>query len=220
MRKVILLTLSIMIALGGIACAKKNANETPAETKARKTAVYSAQGVTALDGFQDLTVVLEDNAAISPEAAKAVYTSNKAILTSFDVLRSRLQQGLNGDAIARIEAILADVEKLENDLNAIKDENAQAKFDEVLFTVRFTLNSIKAVIAATAEPSFAEARKVAAQARNPRAGRPAWWTDAILVVQNTVVRMLEQSRMSQAEAWTDADALSSALHSKIGARLN
>lgn len=217
MKRFIATFLMLLPIVGGIACAKKIDGEDPKAAKARKTAVYSAQTVTAFDTFHNVTAVLQDNGAISADAAISAYKFNDKALTSFDVLRGRLEQGLPDDAIARIEAIISDVEAFERDLNAISDPNAKAKFAEAIFTIRFTLNSIRAVIEANKEPNPTELR--ARISRQAAGRRPAWWTDAILAIQNGLIKALEQSRLTAAEAWTDASALSGQVHAKNKGRI-
>ena len=219
MKKTIITLLLIIPVIAGIACAKKVDGEDPKAAKARKLAVYSAQTVTAFDTLHNVTAVLQDNNAVTGGQAIAVYKFNDTALTSFDVLRSRLESGLPSDSLDRVDAILNDVEKLEGDLALISDPNARNKFAEAVFTVRFTLNSIRAVIAASKEPSFGEVQRVARQAAATRAGQPAWWTDVILTIQTGLIRAIDQSRMSAAEAWADATALSAQVHAKNKARI-
>lgn len=219
MRKFLITLFLLLPIAGGIACAKKIDGEEPKAAKARKTAVYSAQAVTAFDVTHNITAILQDNGAISAEAAVSFYKINDKGLTSLDVLRSRLEQGLDGDAIARIEAIVSDVEAFEEELKAIKDPVAKARFGEAIFTIRFTLNSIRAVLEARAEPDTDELKARADVATRARAGQPAWWTSVIYEIQNGLIKSLKQSRMTAAAAWADANAVSIGIHAKNKGRI-
>ncbi len=216
------IVIAAVIALSLLACAKKRPGETPQESVARKKAVYSAQSVTALQGWADITGVLARNGVVAEASAKAIYAANEKALTALDLVRKRLREGFpSKDVLPVIETILADLDAAEaGGLIGLSDPEAQAKFQQAIFSVRFTLNSIKAILAATKEPSIVEARDTARQAVRLQATRqPGWWTEAVLVAQVTVIKMLEQSRMDAAEAWADADRISADLHSANMERL-
>ena len=185
---------------------------------AAKKAVYSAQTVEAWDGFGDVIEIL-DRAKVLQQSPKGFYTTHDQVAKSLEVLFSRIQAGgyAKKDAILAIEQILADVEKFEQELDAIKDPNAQAKLDNVLFTFRFTLNSIRAVIEASKEPNPDELQAAASKLRAPvRAG---WWNDVILEVQNSAIEMFRISRMDSAQAWADAAEAIALIHEKNAKRL-
>ena len=185
---------------------------------AAKKAVYSAQTVAALDGLQDVIIILDD-AKVIGQSPKGFYATHDKIATSLEVLFARIQAGgyKKGDAIAAVEQILGDVEKFEKDLDLIKDANAQAKLDNTIFALRFGLNSLKAVIAASKEPSPEELNHAVAKLRAPV--RAAWWNDVILVVQNTFIRTFQQSRMNSEEAWADAATILAGIHRENAAKL-
>lgn len=219
-------TVWAMVALvsfsGLVGCARKIDGETPAQFKQRKVAIYTAQGFEALRGVHRMVAVFEDNGVVAADSAKNAYVANDRIATGLDVVADRLQAGLPAnDTIAKIQALLDDLDKAEAaSLLALKDPNSRAKYAEVIFSIRFTLNSIKAVLAATKEPAFAQAESVAASARSVRGSKPAWWTDAILVVQETLTTWITQSRLSSAaEAWANARATSEVVHSLNKGRL-
>lgn len=183
-----------------------------------KKAVYSAQTVAALDGLQDVIIVLDD-AKVIGQSPKGFYSTHDQIAKSLEVLFARIQAGgyKKGDAIAAVEQILADVEKFEKDLDLIKDANAQGKLDNTIFALRFGLNSLKAVIAASKEPSPEELNQAVAKLRAPV--RSPWWNDVILVVQNTFIRTFQQSRMTESEAWADAASIIAGIHRENAAKL-
>ncbi len=206
----LLALISLLPLVGGqMACSK---------APAAKKAVYSAQTVAALDGLQDVIIVLDD-AKVIGQSPKAFYSTHDKIATSLEVLFARIQAGgyKKGDAIAAVEQILSDVEKFEKDLDLIKDANAQAKLDNTIFALRFGLNSLKAVIAASKEPNPDELQAVASKLRAPV--RAAWWNDVILIVQNTFIRTFQQSRMTSEEAWADAATILAGIHRENAAKL-
>lgn len=219
-KSLLLVLLFAGLGFGAVGCAKFRAGETAAETTARKKAVYGAQAVTALQGWSDLTLVIEKGGAIGADGAKASYAANEKALTALDLVRSRVKQGYpSKDILPIIDATLDDLDKAEAAGLFGSTPNAQAKLQEVLFSVRFGFNSIKAVIAATQEPSIQAARAVAQRSQRTVSAQPPWWQDAVLVAQNVIIKMLEQSRMDAAAAWTDGDALSTQLHARNAERL-
>lgn len=218
-KPIVLLAIALCLMVG---CAKRRVGETADQTASRKKAVYSAQAVAALQGWSEMTSVLARNGVIASPSAKAIYTANEKALTALDLARKRLREGFpSKEILPVIETILSDLDAAEaGGLIGLSDPEAQAKFQQALFSVRFALNSIKAILAATKEPEIAAARTTAAQAIRLQAARqPGWWTDAVLVAQATVIKMLEQSRLDTDAAWADADRLSATLHTANTERL-
>lgn len=209
------------LAAGGVACAKKRDGETPAEQTTRKKAVYAAQVTAGLQGWSDLVLVLEKGSVVSRGAAVANYNANEKVLAGVDILRLRLRDGYpSKEVIPVLETILTDLDKAEAEgLLGIGTAEGRAKYQQVIFSLRFGLNSVRAVIAATKEPSASELRATARQALAAPANAPPWWTDATLVIQNLLIRLIEQSRMDAATAWADGQTTSTALHAANAERL-
>ena len=215
------IVLALLLA-GQLACVRGRGGESPSELREIKKAVYSAQAVAALEGWSDETELLLNNAVFDAETAAQSYDINDRVLNVADLVRNRLREGAKpGGLIPQIESALADVETAQRlGVVTIKSERGRQIFTQVIFGARFTLGSIKAVLAALAEPRPAE--QIAEARRTLRAksvNNEAWWTEAVLIAQRVAVRWVAQSRMSGPEAWADADQLSAALHSKNRARL-
>ena len=179
-----------------------------------KPAVYSAQSASALDGVQDTLIILYDAGVIKD---KAVFAKHDKIATGLEVFYARIQaKGYNrNDAITAINQVIADVQQLDADLDLIKDQGAKTKLDQILFTLQFGLNSVKAVIESTKEPE--PPTNTMARLRSPVSS--PWWNDVILVIQNTALRMLAQSRMNTDQAWADTATILANIHAENQAKL-
>lgn len=213
--------LVLALAASGGACAKRRDGETPAEQSTRKKAVYTAQVTAGLQGWSDLVLVLEKGSVVSRGAAVASYQANNKVLAGVDLVRQRLRDGYpSKEVIPILETVLTDLDKAEAEgLLGIGTAEGRAKYQQVIFSLRFGLNSVRAVIAATKEPSASELRATARQALAAPAGSPSWWTDATLVIQNLLIRLVEQSRMDAATAWADGQTTSTALRAANAERL-
>lgn len=207
-----LLVLLSLIGFSGsqVACAKR---------PEAKSAVYSAQTVAALQGTHQVLFVLQDAGVVQAGPAKSFYSTHDQIAKSLEVLFARIQAGgyAKKDAILAVEQIIGDVEKFEAQLDLVKDPNAQGKLDQVLFTLKFGLNSLKAIIEASKEPNPEELNGAIAKLKSPV--RANWWPDVILVVQNTFLRTFAQSRMDAPTAWADAAVILDEIHKANAARL-
>ena len=179
-----------------------------------KPAVYSAQSAAALDGVQDTLIVLYDAGVIKD---KTIFAKHDKIATGLEVFYARIQaKGYNrNDAIAAINQVIADVQRLDADLDLVKDQGAKTKLDQILFTLQFGLNSVKAVIESTKEPE--PPTNTMARLRSPVSA--LWWNDVILVIQNTALRMLAQSRMNSEQAWADTANIIANIHAENQAKL-
>jgi len=215
----IILMCAVTIGLAGIVtqvgCAKRQADETAADFRARKTAIYSAQTVAALAGLQEVVFKLEDHGLVA-EPQRFAATHDR-ITTGLENLLRRIESGGydRTDALTAIGQVVDDFEKLNQELK-LTSPAAQSKLDQMVFTVRFSLNSIRAVIAATEEPNPAEIKPAIERIRSGSelgtGPQPAWYTDLILIVQNTLVRTLQQSRYTTSEAWQDVARLLAQIH--------
>jgi hypothetical protein len=181
-----------------------------------KPAVYSAQSAAALSGVQDVLIILNDAGVIKD---KKVFAQHDKITTGMEVFYARVQA--NGydkkDAIKAIQQVLSDVEIFQNDLALVQDQNARVKLAQVFFTLQFTLNSVKAVIEASKEPNPNDV--IATRDKLLQTVPVPWWNSVVLVVQETALRMIAQSRMSREQAWADTAALVAAIHQKNTAKL-
>lgn len=181
-----------------------------------KPAVYSAQSAAALDGVQDTLIVLYDTGIVKD---KAIFAKHDRITTGMEVVYARIQaKGYNrADAIGAISQVIADVKALDQDVNLIGDAQAKVKLHQILFTLQFGLNSVKAVIEASKEPDPSEAIQTTARLRAPVTA--PWWNDVILIVQNTAIKMLSQSRMTSEQAWQDTADILANIHKENQAKL-
>lgn len=181
-----------------------------------KPAVYSAQSAAALAGVQDVLIILNDAGVIKD---KKVFAQHDKITTGMEVFYARVQ--VNGydkkDAIKAIQQVLSDVEIFQNDLALVQDQNARVKLAQVFFTLQFTLNSVKAVIEASKEPDPASV--IATRDKLLQTVPVPWWNNVVLVVQETALRMIAQSRMTREQAWADTAALVASIHQKNTAKL-
>lgn len=200
-----------LVALGGLqtACFK-------AKNPEAKPAVYSAQSAAALDGVQDTLIVLYDAGVLKD---KAIFAKHDRITTGLEVAYARIQaKGYSKtDAITAINQVIADVQALDQDVNLIGDQQAKVKLNQILFTLQFGLNSVKAVIEASKEPDPSSALQANARLRAPITA--PWWNDVILIVQNTAFRMLSQSRMTSEQAWADTATIIANIHRDNQAKL-
>lgn len=191
-----LLPLLVIAALGAstVACAK---------VKGAETAVYSAQTAAAWQGVQGVVVILDDNDVVEPGA---FYLTHGRVTDGLETLFNRLETGgyEKKDVLVLLDQIAADTGQLEQDLQLVRDPGSKEKLTQVLFSVRFGLNSIRAIVAATKRPDPA----VLASARSSRpTTRALWWNDVMTVVTNTFIRTTYQSEMAAPAAWTDARAI-------------
>lgn len=198
----------ILIAATAVTIPAQSACSKSKDPKA-KPAVYSAQSAAALNGVQDTLIVLYNAGVIKD---KTIFSKHDRITTGLEVFYARIQSnGYNrNDAITAINQVIADVQALDRDIDLVKDPAAKTKLNQILFTLQFGLNSVKAVIEATKEPNPDEALAVSASLRSPV--QAPWWNDVILVIQNTALKMLSQSRMNSVQAWADTAEIIKNIH--------
>lgn len=198
----------IIIAASAVTVATQSACF-KAKDPTAKPAVYSAQSAAALNGVQDTLIVLYNAGVIKD---KTIFSKHDRITTGLEVFYARIQaNGYNrNDAITAINQVIADVQALDRDIDLLKDPAAKTKLNQILFTLQFGLNSVKAVIEATREPNPDDALTASARLRSPV--QAPWWNDVILVVQNTALKMLSQSRMNSVQAWADTAEIIKNIH--------
>jgi hypothetical protein len=216
MKTLLALLITVLLLGGGAACAKKRDGETANETRARKSAVYTAQSYTGLVGWSDATEILARAKQLNPQSVKASYALNEKVRLIADQVSSTVQAGKPADAIGFIERGIAEIEAAENNgVFTIKDPAAQERFYNVLAGVKIGLQSLRAVIEATKEPDTNTMRR----GLLADGGNTPWWTELIALGEKTALRLWRQSRLDTAPAWTEAGQLSAELASKNAARL-
>lgn len=205
-------TLPLVLALiglssfAGIACAK---------VKGAETAVYSAQTVVAWQGVQSVVVILDDNNVVEPGK---FYELHNKVTSSMAVLFTRFEAGGydRTEALTALDQIAADIGKIEQELGAIQDPGTREKFSQILFSVRFGLNTLKAVVGATQRP---DGRPLLAARSNRPTTRALWWNDVMAVVANTFVKTTQLSYLDAPSAWADARATLTAIREVNAAKL-
>lgn len=188
-----------------------------ARVKGAETAVYTAQTLAAWQGVQAVVVVLDNNDVVQ---VGAFYQTHDRVTTSIESLLNRLEAGgyNQKDVLVLLDQIAADIGQMEDDLQLIRDPGSKEKFSQILFSVRFGLNSIRAVVAATQQPDA----KPLLTARSSRpTTRAFWWNDVMAVVTNVYIHTTYQSRMDAPTAWADGRAIIQAIReinkAKLGA---
>jgi len=224
MRKIIAPFLIITLLFGSLAgCSKKQTGESDSDFAKRQRAIYTAQAARSIEGWSDVVDVLERGGKLSATAANTHYAVNDRVLSGLDVVADRLQAGLTGDALTKVKELIADVGKLQ-DVGAIgiTDPEAIAKFNSVLFTIQFTLESIRAIIEAKTEPEIpAETKALLAESRGYRQkGRAlTWYEEVILTVQTVATDLFAISRLTTADsAWAKYKEVSAGTHAKNAQR--
>lgn len=190
----------------GVACAK---------VKGAETAVYSAQTVAAWQGVQSVVVILDSNQVVEPGK---FYELHNNVTNSMAVLFTRLEAGGydRAEVLTALDQIAADVGQIEQEMAVIQDPGTKEKFSQVLFSVRFGLNTLKAVVAATQRP---DGRALLAARSNRPTTRALWWNDIMAVVANTFIRTTQLSYLDAPAAWADARATVTAIREVNAAKL-
>lgn len=191
------------------------------KTPTQKLAVYTANADAALVAVTDSVDRLRVAGRIKPAAAKTIYQALQKIAGAVDLIRARAQSGYSkADALTIITTTIEDVRRAEADGIIGLSGKERDQFLKITFFAQFSLNSLKAVIEATKEPTVpGEAVTEAATARATRAGDETVWTDLVLILQTAVLRGISQSRMTQDEAFTDGAALSAELKESLASKL-
>ena len=197
-----------LIALSslGIACAK---------VKGAEIAVYSAQTAAAWQGVQSVVVILDNNAVVKPGK---FYEQHNKITKSLNSLFNRFESGgyEKKEILVALDQIATDVGQVEQDLQLIEDPGTKEKFSQILFSVRFGLNTLRAVVAATQRP---DGRNLT----NARSSRPTtralWWNDVMAVVSNTFIRTTQQSYLDAPTAWVDAKTILAEIYEVNNAKI-
>lgn len=214
------------LAGGFTACAKKIPGESPEAYKARAVAIRTAQGYVGFDLLQDTLITLVDYDVIADEKSAAYFGLHDNTLKSFDVIKERLKSGLPVDpndkqqVIARIDAVVVDLDKIVQALNVLPDEAAKAKAAQVVGTIRLTLSSIKVIIAAQqmGASQGVEAPKSRAaynELTTLKGPQPGWWNVLISLIADKTAQMLVISTyVDPVAAWDEAERLSAAMHAE------
>lgn len=191
-------------------------------TTTHKLAVYTAQADAALLAVVNSLITLHEalrlNAGATKKALQFSDKANGAIAT----IRSRAEKGFDRkEALVIVQSLLDDISQLEESGVIGLPASQSAKFREVIFYARFTLNSIQAVIQAVKEPAPPTEGQVFAAARGRGAvgADDPVFTAIVLHLQVAVLRGLAQSRMAQEDAFADGRVLSGETKAKIAAKL-
>ena len=216
-RKFISLALIATILLSSLAasCGKDRSTT-------HKLAVYTAQADAALLATVNSLITLNEAGRLNATAAKSALQFADKVNSAVNTLRGRAETGFDKkEALVIVQNLLADLSSLEQQGVLGLNASQSAKFREVIFYARFTLNSVQAIIQAVKEPAPPAPAEIAAAAR----GRGAvavddpTFTAIVLHLQTAVLRGLAQSRMTQAEAFADGRALNGETKAKIAAKL-
>ena len=214
------------LAGGFAACAKKIPGESPEAYKARAVAIRTAQGYVGFDLLQDTLITLVDYDVIADEKSAAYFGLHDNTLKSFDVIKERLKSGLPVDpndkqqVIARIDAVVVDLDKIVQALNVLPDEAAKAKAAQVVGTIRLTLSSIKVIIAAqqmgaSQGVDAPKSRAAYNELTTLKGPQPGWWNVLISLIADKTAQMLVISTyVDPVAAWDEAERLSAAMHAE------
>ncbi len=207
----------VLLAFALNACAKKRIGETAEETKARKSAVYTAQAFVGIESWSDATEVLANGKQLSAETAMASYKLNERVRKIADQISGNIQAGKPADALGYIDRGIAEIETAErNGVFTLNNPAAEDRFYSVLAGVKIGLQSIRAVIEATKEPPIPEETKRALAVKQ---SNTQWWADLVALGERTAIKLWQLSRYDTAPAWAAASSTSAALASKNAARL-
>lgn len=212
-----LLALCLLI-LCAVGCAKKIAGEAPEVTKARKSAIYSAQAFVSLDAWSDATEIIANGQQLSRDAARASYGANETARKAADQITAFLKAGKPKDALDAIDRVLKQIEEAEaSQIYKFKTPAARQEFSLALSGVRLAFESIRAAIENTREPDVSNEKGLLAAQDQTGA---AWWVELVRLGSNTYSRLYRISRFSTAEqGWNEAVTVSGILASKNAARL-
>lgn len=190
-------------------------------TTTHKLAIYTAQADAALLAVVNSLITLNEAGRLNANATKSALTFADKVNGAVATLRSRAEKGFDKkEALVIVQNLLDDLSQLEQSGVIGLPANQSAKFREVIFYARFTLNSIQAIIQAVKEPAPPTEGQVfaAARGRGAIADDPTF-TAIVLHLQTAVLRGLAQSRMTQEEAFADGKVLSAETKTKIAAKL-
>jgi len=190
----------------GVACAK---------IKGAETAVYSAQTAAAWQGVQSVVVILDSNKVVEPGKFYALHNN---VTNSMGVLFTRLEAGGydRKEILVTLDQIAADVGQIEQEMAVIQDPGSKEKFSQILFSVRFGLNTLRAAVGATQRP---DGRALLAARSNRPTTRALWWNDVMAVVANTFIKTTQLSYLDAPTAWADARATLTAIGEINAAKL-
>lgn len=213
-KRILVATLVAAFTLSAVGCGGN-------KTTQHKLAIYTANGDAGFEALVKVVGILQDSGKISTARAKSLYLiANKAV-TSNGVLRGRAETGFNKQqALAIINDLITDLNKLEEEAVIELDPNGQKRFREITFFVSFTLKSVQAVIEASKEPTIPEAEIKSIMARpNVVAINETIWTDIVLVLQEAILKSISQTRLDQASAFAAGKTLNDSTRALIANRL-
>lgn len=216
-----LICLSFILSL---ACGlRKKAGETDNEFKNRQKAFFVAESTLGLSAWSDAVEILGsgDKPALSPDLRRVQYQLNEQITTGLDIVGSRLQNPVTGDALAKLKGVLLDIrEAQQREVIKIANADTRAQLDAIFEITLFALESLQAVLEESKQPTRAEEEaKADALRKKLRAAVPPYLISMITLVRETGFEALRIRRLDTAPAWAKAADLSASLHSKNAARL-
>lgn len=191
------------------------------KTTTHKIATYTAQADAALVAITDSVDRLRVAGRVKDAAAKTIYQTELRIVGAVDQIRDRAKTGYEKkDALSIITASIEDLRKAEAEGVLGLSGKEKDQFLQITFFGLFSLNSLKAVIEASKEPTIPQ-DQVAAAARGTksRAADETVWTDLVLILQTATIRGISQSRMTADEAFADGAALSVALKESLNSKI-
>ncbi len=191
------------------------------KTTIHKVAIYTANAYTAFGALTDAVVRLEEAGKLNHATALKIHKLSQRAVISVDIVRNRAAAGgyKKEEVLAAINSGVEDVKALLLETAIIADANVRQRVNEFAFFLQFTMNSIQAVIAATKEPTVPEAEVKAAATGTNKALKIAQnetvWTDLVLILQKAVIATISQTRLTQADAFTEGEKLSVALRARL-----
>lgn len=216
-----LLMLLLLVTAAGACKLARKAGETDAQFKERQKAVFVAQSTLGLDGWSGGIEILGNGSALDAETRRLQYTLNEQVLSGLDIVRERLKNPITGDALAKLKGVLLDVREAERrEVVKISNPDTRQQVEAIFEVSIFALESLQAVLEASTQPTRADLEaRTDALVKKSRAAIPDYLLPLIALARDTGFEALRISRLTTADAWAKAEALSMALHSKNQARL-
>lgn len=197
---------------------KRKAGETDAEYRDRLKAIYSAQAVLGLSAASDVIQILASGKVFDVTAHRTALTLNEQINIGLDQVRERLRDGLKGEPLDKLKAVLTDFREANRRLSLGLSVAAVGQLDLIFEVTLFALDSLQAVLEEAKQPTRAEVDAKVESLRKSRA-IPGYVTDLIELARTVGFDALRISRLTAADAWGKAQTLATELHSKNAARL-
>jgi hypothetical protein len=193
------------------------------KTTQNKIAIYTAQVDSGLVAVADAVNLLHSAGRLSSAASKSVYDLDLKILEADDLIRERAKTGFDkASALVIIDNLIDDAKKIEEAGVLNLNDADKARFQEVAGLLQFSLRSLQAIIKAIKPPALTTDEKIRAShvlAVRRDMAPSTLATQLILIVQEAIIKSLDQSRMTTEEAFADGDRVTESLRETIKARL-